>query len=415
MGPVSVGDNTATGEPSHMHHNINIESDDAEIERLLRDLAQQVLDSGGFLHPELKIRTRQGEIMVESNASRPGPLVRLPGSCLLPIDEVKFDLDGDDIVVSSHASGYGRDKRAMLDTLIAIYNYGKKIHHHRGEMPWLAFAETPELLDTLYQARADGPRPNKFYKLAKEGNLEQLALESFIDSRTLHYLFSNQPPQSVLMPFIDFFNHHVASPSFGSDGDALLVNLSRPVTGSSECFVRYNMLDAMDTYLNYGFVDASAPFLRSVPVHIDLSDIGTIHILGRASQPGKQPPPPALKDLRALLPSFAQHSDNELTASHLFIPGPNAPKSMHRILGTAIQRLTPRIVPEDLRANVDLAVQQVLSCNEDYYIKLSGQLASLGNKPVPAPALSQLKRLIKLQQQRLTAYREVLELLSAAG
>jgi len=415
MGSVSVDSNTTTGDAVTMYHEINIESDEAEIEPLLHNLAQQVVGSGGFLHPELKIRINQGQIMVASSASSPGPLVRLPGSCLLPVDEVKFELDGDDIVVSSYASGYERDKRAMLDTLIAIYNYGKKIRHHRGEMPWLAFAETPELLDTLYQARADGPRPNKFYKLAKEGNLEQLALESFIDSRTLHHLFSNQPPQSVLMPFIDCFNHHVASPSFGSDGDAVLVNLSRPVTGSTECFVRYNMLDAMDTYLNYGFVDASAPFLRSVPVHIDLSDIGTIHILGRASQPGKQPPPPALKDLRALLPSFAQHSDNELTASHLFIPGYSAPKSMHRILGTAIQHLAPHIAPEDLRTRTNLAVQQVLTCNEDYYIKLSGQLSSMKNKPVSTLALSQLKRLIKLQQQRLTAYREMLELLSRAG
>jgi len=177
----------ARSDPDHrnlrMHRPIEIQTEDTRMLDLLRELETLVSEAGGFLHPDLKVVVDDGQISIESTAPIDELLVRLPESCLVPIDDVRFALNGDDLGIASVPPKYGETRRAMLECMVAIYNRGHKIPRHRAELPWLVFANQPDLLRQLHAARLDAPKPTGFFELAMKGDLDTLTLESFVATR----------------------------------------------------------------------------------------------------------------------------------------------------------------------------------------------------------------------------------------
>ena len=389
---------------------MHIDSDNREVELLLRQLEDLAVGAGAFLNPGLSIVVRNGNLSVESEVPAGEPLVKLPPACLIPTDELEFHLEGGSIGVGSRPPGLSETQTGLLECLLAIYNQGNKLEQHGDYLPWLAFRGAPELLEHLRLGRKDAPKINGLYQMATDGDPEGLLLKHYVGSRVLRYRTEQGDPQSpahkVLMPFIDFFNHHSASPGFQRDGAALVVKASRPLDGSNECFVSYSRMDALDSFLNYGFVDASSSYLRSVSASISLPGLAEITVLGTGGAKRKNPPPPALADLKFLVPPFRKAEDGGFILGGLLIPGPQTLLAMHRILGFVIARfLAPGIGQAQLQELVDAAVEQVLETNERYYAKLAAILAEVRPRLPDGSALQQLEQLISLQQDKLGAYR----------
>ena len=396
-----------------MSPSISIDSDDWELEALLRQLETLVRGEGADLHPALRVVSREGNLWIESDAQDGEVLVRLPPESLIPIDEASLRLDGSAIRVEACSDKISAAQKALLDCMLAIYNQGNKLELHRGYSPWSAFCSSQELLDQLHFARKDAPKISEYHEMASQGDLDALLLQHYIASRTLRYGANQGDPSGpfhrVLMPFIDFFNHHTAAPGFSRDGAALEVRAGRSVPGSNECFVSYSRLDAMDSFLSYGFVDSSAAFMRSVPVHIRLRGVGEIEIQGRGAVTRKNPPPTPLADLKPLVPPFTKRGDAYFILGGLIIPGPQAILAMHRILAFVIQRfLAPNASQQQLVDMTDDSVEQVLVANEDYFAALADTLGRVGGQLADTPALAQLRQLIVLQQQKLQDARDAL-------
>ena len=394
-----------------MHRPIDIQTDDTGMLDLLRKLETLVSGAGGFLHPGLRIIVADGQTRVESMAPIDDLLVSLPESCLVPIDDVQFALRGDDIAVASVPPGYGETRSAMLECMVAIYNRGHKIRQHRAELPWLVFADQPDLLTQLHAARLDAPKPTSYYELAINGDLDALTLDSFMGTRTLQFALDDQVSRRVIMPFVDFFNHHSISPSFQRQDGGLAVACSRPDPGSNECFVRYNAMDAMDTYLNYGFVDRSAYFLRSVPARIDLPGIGTIGIRGRVAQPRKRPLPEGLKDLGIYMPRLERVSDKALVAAQMLIPT----SDLHHRLGGAFSVMIRQLAPDgishdELLTALERATDRLLRANDSYYFDLQLLVDSLAGRLTASAAREQLYALIVFQRKMLAGQRNALSI-----
>ncbi|MCB1725706.1 MAG: hypothetical protein H6959_07805 [Chromatiaceae bacterium] len=379
---------------------ITIDSDDAELAALVQRLAELVAAAGGYLDARLRIVIARGDLSVRSDAADGELLVRLPRACLLPIDEVDLALNDDRLQIESLPASMGEVQRDMLECMIAIYNRGAKIASYREELPWLAFADAPELLELLHRGRAQAPKPSRLFELARTGALDTLALEGFMGSRILDYRDAAGAGAMVMMPFIDFFNHHVRAAPFARDGEALTVTAAHPLAGSDECFVRYNALDALDAYLNYGFVDTSAGFVRSVPVRIDLPDVGVIDIQARVAQRRKQLAA-GLTDLGALLPRAQRAEDGSLSVSQLVIPGA-APELFHRAVGALVAQFVPAIGPSELRAAVDTVVAEVMTANRAYY----GHLDEEAGRLAATPARDRLRQLVEVQSAKLAAIGE---------
>lgn len=386
----------------------------------MRQLENLVCREGAFLHPALRVVARGGNLWMEAEVQDNEPLVKLPSSCLIPIDDIEFRIEGASIEVVSYSPGISAERKDLLDCMLAIYNQGNKLELHAGYSPWVAFSSSRELLDQLHLARKDAPKISRFHEMARRGDLQQLLPEHFIGSRVLRFLVDPNDPKGpanrVLMPFIDFFNHHSASPGFSRDGSVLLVDASRSVQGSNECFVSYSQLDAMDSYLNYGFVDSSAPFMRSVPAVISLPGTGSIVIEGRGGAKRVNPPPPVLSDLKQLVPPFRKGGNGEFFLGSLVIPGAGNILAMHRILAFVLQRfLAPGLSQERVAGLVDMAVEQVLEANEGYYQSLRDAHDQCVEWLAETPAREQLTQLVDLQQKKLREFRNALPLIQQQG
>lgn len=387
---------------------ISIDSDDIELERLLRQLEMLAEKEGAFLHPALRVVVRDGNLCMESEASVHGALVRLPLSCLIPVDGIKFRLDGASIEVESCSRGVSGGQQALLECLLAIYNQGNKLELHRKSSPWSAFAASGGLLDKLFSARSDAPKIRELHALARAGDSSRLLLKHYLGSRTLQYVADEDHSFRVLMPFIDFFNHHSGSPGFAREGAALKVEASHPLSASEEAFVCYSpMIDAMDTFLSYGFVDASAQFVRSVPLDISLPGLGAIVIEGRGGVARKNPPPPSLADLRHWVPRFTKGGEGRFILSGMVIPGPGNILAMHRILGFVIQKFFGQglDLPE-LRRLTEAAAEQVVEANQEYYAELAAIQRHVADGCASMPAMAGLEQLIELQQRKLGEFEE---------
>lgn len=394
-----------------MHRPIDIQTEDTRMLDLLRELETLVSGAGGFLHPDLRIVVDNGQISVESAAPIDELLVRLPESCLVPVDDVQFVLHGDDVAVASVPPEYGEVHGAMLECMVAIYNLGDKIRQHRAELPWLVFSDQTDLLTQLHAARLDAPKPTRFFELAMNGDTDALTLESFVATRALPLRFSDRGSRRVIMPFVEYFNHHSLSPSFQRQDGDLGVVCSRPDADSNECFIRYIAMDAMDTYLNYGFVDRSANFLRSVPARIHLPGIGTIGIKGRIAQPRKQPLPESLKGLGMYLPRFERISDKTLVAAQMLIPTTDLHHRLGRALDVMIRNLVPEGVSHDvLLTALESASDQLLRANDLYYSDLQSLVDALGDRLKPSAAREVLYAMIVFQRTMLAGQRHALSI-----
>lgn len=391
-----------------MTDSILIESDDPDLVPLLRGLEEQVRDAGGYLSPQLKVVISEGRIKVESAAPEGTELVRLPGPCLPAIDAVEFELSDGQLVATSYPEDMRPSQRSILDCMLGIYNRGHKLAAHRSESPWLALAEQPALLEKLLEARRDAPKLSRRYAAATAGVDDALLIEDFLGTRTSKFQFDDDNVGLVLMPFIDFFNHHSDSPAFATESGAVSVQVSHPITGSVECCVRYNRLDALDAFASYGFADITAPFVRSVPLRFELPDNGVVEVLGRVGRPRKRAIPERLEFLRGWIPRFRRAASGAIVANQLLIPRPSRIDVLANVLAVLFAPLIPGAGRDEMNALVRRGLETAIQVNHEYYRSFAERLELAEETSTNHLALQQLRRMVNFQLAWMDEWREAL-------
>lgn len=386
--------------------------DDRRAEQLLEKLARQVVDTGGWLDPEMQIRCEDGNLSILSDrqADSADTLIALPEATLLPVERGEFYLSGDDLCFRPSGSGLSRERSRLLDTMLEIYNVTGKIARHRATSPWLVLAGAPQILRGLVAGRADAPVPKKFLDLFESGAFDPLTIECFVKTRVLGFKdATGRNPEPVIMPVIDFINHHPRSPGFqiGSGRAAagqIAVLHSTPVDGSRECFVRYGLYDAYDTYLMYSYVNEIAPFVRSVPLTIDLKGLGAITVRSVIGVRPRDKIPDHLADLRGLMPVVRKLADRRLSVSHLIIPSGVPKFALRRILAELIRSLGPSLSNDAIQRHLATAEMAVLSTNIRFYENLVRSLDNDGHTSSTASATAVVRQLAELQLSKIHDY-----------
>src|SRR5207302_5825498 len=197
-------------------------------------------------------------------------LMWLPWHCLVPLKPFNLSVVNDDIVISSHDEGLARASVARMEAFLELYNLTYKLAMHRRTSPWPLVASHPELLRYVTQGRGRGAYviSGKLYEPGKES---ELLLRSFLNTRVFNYKVRGQqsPTQEisleVLLPILDSMNHHFHGALYSRDEDSsLTVTRSVPVPEiSNECFAYYGWHDSFETWITYGFIDESVPFVCS--------------------------------------------------------------------------------------------------------------------------------------------------------
>jgi hypothetical protein len=261
-----------------------VQTSDEKVEELVTALAQLVQNCGGFIHPELKIKDTQGEftLVMDKKLEAKTCVLKVPFQCMPVIDGFDLKYQQQKIVATPKKEIDDPDITAptelqvnCMDLLIRLYNHTDKIEAFSRVSPVLTLRSHPKLLDLLTKSVGQ--------KLADINALDKfnvLKLSVYLKSRV--FLRSDMKG-SRLLPLIDFADHAIFADPYriidnGAQSNEFMQINYVPVDQSLQCFVSYSIMDSLDSYMFYGFIDKTAFFVKSLPFTIELEGFGIFSV-----------------------------------------------------------------------------------------------------------------------------------------
>lgn len=244
----------------------------------IKDAVGKIIDltrgAGAEFAPGLVLREENGNLRMETGPDDGPLLVRMPEACLIPPADFRFGLEGDRLMAMAE-QGVTPLRAQLMQATLDLYNLTGKLAAHKRSVPWWLAAAHPEVLDHILRLR-DNPTLRGYADVVRVGPDDGFLVETFFLTRTLA-IKKDGKTMRMLMPVIDFMNHHHQGAAFNTITDqrgfAIGMLKAQPVAGSVECFARYGDYDALTTWLHYGFADEHAPDAPSDGQMIDVSPI----------------------------------------------------------------------------------------------------------------------------------------------
>ena len=387
-------------------------SDDRRVQRAVSQLYDTFETAGAFVHDHLRMRVDGTRVRMEApGIARNERVLALPADCVVPLEANTLRIDDDRLAVAELRPEVSDTQRVCLESLVALYNATGQVARHKRDSPWHALAARPDLLGELAGARAGTPWIDSLSDSQADGAAPDRLRDSFLIARRRQVGHTETgDPRFGLLPLIDFFRHDpAAAPLYTgrrvrATGHQVAVSAQPVREASAETFLRYMPMDALDSYLTYGFVDDQAALVRSVPVSVRAGGFA-LHVNARiGARAGRIPP--RLQDLAAFVPALTDTEENTLNLSHLFLPGSANPLAVRRVLNHAFRYLDPSLGLSRLKTLVEQAEEQIVAANTAFYDELAARLARgpAGADDAPARTLETVRRLVDHQQAQLATY-----------
>jgi hypothetical protein len=335
----------------------------------LENLVQLIRDNSGFVHADLTIRGNQQNLSIEAppSVAQKANIISVPTALFVPPERLGLRLEGDDIVIGTPSNELSPAQIALAEHMIAIYNICEKIKQHRSESPLRLFLEAPQVFRQFAY-----PGQIKAREDAQKGDVW---LEAFLHTRVFGLIGDDEKSLPVLMPLIDYLNHHHAANGFNVTEGRMEISRHSPVLGSDECFVSYSTMDAQAALVVYGFLDTSAQSLFSYPLTVQLTGGATLQVNHRTMARPKKVMP-AFKNIARFMPIIRPEPQAQrVTLSFLSIPPQIFPRAMRRVLANAIGAIRPHASEEEIRSLVKEAEAAVIVENRRHYKAVKAQLA----------------------------------------
>lgn len=393
---------------------VTIRGDDAKLVALIQALANRLEQQGARFHKGISIAVDNGNLSIFRTDSLTAEDVcfSVPVALMPSVSDFDITVDNDYLVATPKEGRVSCQRDVIMKLLIDIYNCAGKVQQWRKTFPFLALCNHPEIL-ALFKAGFRRPELNHYREFLDNGQTDKLMVESFLGSRMfklgeIHRKCErlSEKQSYVLLPMIDFLNHHYAAYPYCFNEDDHKPSMQiHPKAGlpGDELFVRYSLgLDAVNTYLIYGYVDESAPWLPSIATQISLDDGYIIQIEGAGDVvQGKLPP--NSQNLRIFLPRVVKKSANHIKLNKLIIPDPRSPRSLRRILSGIIHSSNTGWSDNLIQEQVLNAENQLLESNQSYWQHMQTMTSSIKDE---GPRLM-LQQLCQYSLSHLKTYREV--------
>ncbi len=395
-----------------------IKTDNPEIEKQLQKLEKLVEEGGGGTHSELVIHDRGGSLSIETKEPMAigKEIIRLSRDILLPADQYEVTVkNGEFIVDFPKHSNLSTLQKKLTECMMALYSLTDKVSLHQELSFLLSIAPYPNLLELLGQGRFFGKRFNESSEKVKKG-LEGEALNHFISDtflKTRHLGYEDHiraSSVSILMPIVDFLNHHWSGATFNvgigvRPGD-LSVLAQQVVEGSLECYAFYGIMDAFDTLIRYDFVDTNAPIIRSIPMELEVPDIGLIRINSLQGALKQKKLGKEVADLSRFMPAMTLNKkEKTLSVTHLIIPVGSSPKALRRVLYLFLYNLIGEEPEKGLFMTwVREAERQIIEENKDYYEDILKMVKKLETEKGTSDGLERVGHLAETQLEKLSTY-----------
>lgn len=278
--------------PLITRHGVRVEAETAGVRDVVDEIAALVIRGGGYLHPELTVRERDGHVTL--SVDRRGAdevFIRLPRDVLVPVTALSWDEEADHMSLVSGRSSLTPLQGALVDLHIALWNLTGKLAHFRARHPKSAAVEDADL-----EAAVRLLRPTFHRDQSPAG---------MVHTRTFGMPRADGRGQtSVIMPILELADHHTQGAPYRVDEAGMHARF-RHVDDSGISYVLYGpRRDAVDMAALYGFVCREADFAVSAPLVIDLADYGQLAV--------------SRSTLRRVPPTWTS-TDSELATSYLLL------------------------------------------------------------------------------------------------
>lgn len=262
-----------------------IKTKDSTAQSLFTRLSELLVAAGSEFHPSLRLVVDGSEISYEikGRLREDDQLVWLHPNCMPSLRDFRWSLDsaqrllwqleGGAIGAGSNNSGAGLHSalhQEIVSLLVEIYNHFDKVASYAQQSPAVQLLPYPELYVQLMRSAYE----HEFVKL-KDASQAAVMVEAFWQGR----IFSSiNTGDVVLIPLLEFFNHHLFARRFMwqealIDGRALRLGYkSVGAAKNRDVYASYEVMDALHSFVKYGFVDKSAFFIQSQTFVIELAD-----------------------------------------------------------------------------------------------------------------------------------------------
>lgn len=259
--------------------NMPIFTGDARDIEPLQILCRLLLDNGAWLHRELVIHAEGGDLSLRSARPDAGraSYLRVPVGLMPALQDFTLLTDQDRQLYAVPArNDIDPLQQRMMQLMLELYNQTGKLAQWEASYPGFAWQGQDALMQHLFSARPSNTCQPIHAAVQKQDNIEAVLPHSFMGSRKflLRSQFSGRTDDvHVLMPLVDCLNHHPLADGYKvheTPRPSVMRILTHPQSEQGELFVSYNLFDAVDTLLNYGFVDCQTPFFYSVPCSVQV-------------------------------------------------------------------------------------------------------------------------------------------------
>ena len=185
--------------------------------------------------------------------------------------------------------------------------------------------------------------------------------------------------------------------------------LTKPGKKGREVFVQYNLDDPLVTFLSYGFVDQSAPFIYSVPVKLTTLSGLEIFVSSSTRAPAIQKSlPEGLKSMANYIPKQYVRRDLQVMTNMLIIPRPEKEHLLSAAISYTLTRFDPEGIYTDadrLKLEVANLRKQLLDKNVEFWQNLRGFVDEFTTKnKVKEDVKSQLLQLCEVNDLHLANF-----------
>ena len=371
-----------------------------EVEQEILRLADAVSMAGGCLDDRITVVCKDGALSIEAPLSVPvgTRLIKLPDSALLPVNEFKIAVQGDDCCLVSHSDVVTSAQIRIMEHLLNVYNLTGKIAFQRRTNSLRLARHFPELFSSL-------ALPNAAEIYARKSRAE-FDLETFFLSRQLGRGANWRDTKvTVLMPIMDLVNHHPRAQTYHDIPAALSISLFHASPENPECFVRYGGYDAHDMWLTFSYPDREAAFVNVRPMIIDLGEMGIINVMQSRKPIDNESIPAGMEDLGFFLPPMRYFPEaSNVQVGFLRIPPSTAPRALRRVLDLLVSRLNPYASKMSRDNAVLEAERQAVDGTRSYYKEMALLLERADIPEDLEIILSNANEMVDIQLKLIDAY-----------
>lgn len=403
---------------------MRVETDRPEIATALARTAATLRAADGFVADDFTVRESGGHIScaISKRIGEAGRLlVSYPRELTVPMHVLEWVDRPDALELADPAAArrsLSRGQWRLLVDWLTLINAVDRMAHVRAAMPRFAVADPAlrhHLADAGYPAMRDAP--------SNAGVRETtIAWHSTGGGKG-----PDGSPQWRLIPLKHLVNHHPTGADQNPDPGRTAVATSA-TSDATETFENYGDLDALQLLMGFGYVDAAARHVHSVPVEVESAALGRVVVRWRAPRnpraevaldvpaisrleseatvdevardveaaaslaPGEGSRPTPSR--RPGLPARIGYAGHGIELRHLtFRPDNRARVAAY--LAMACQSIAG-MTADEARREAEATLDAILAANQAYYCRLDGLVVASADPFLPLAEVS------LIQQQRLS-------------